>query len=73
MRFSRQVNPILIAETRTGYSAQVPDLPGCIATGQTVDQVKTRMQRAIEMHIAAMQADGEKIPEPSILELVEVT
>jgi len=65
-------HPILIASTQTGYSAHVPDLPGCIATGQTLDQVKQRMRKAIEMHISAMRADGDEIPDPSLLELVEV-
>ena len=64
--------PILIAPTQTGYSAHVPDLPGCIATGQTVEQVKQRMRKAIEMHISAMRTDGDEIPEPSLLDLVEV-
>ncbi|MBV8842682.1 MAG: type II toxin-antitoxin system HicB family antitoxin [Bryobacterales bacterium] len=64
--------PIFIASTRTGYSAHVPDLPGCIATGRTVAEVRKRMTKAIEMHLAAMREDGEHIPEPSRLELVEV-
>ncbi len=64
--------PILIAATRTGFSAHVLDLPGCVATGPTVAVVKQRMAKAIEMHLAAMRADGDEIPEPSRLELVEV-
>jgi predicted RNase H-like HicB family nuclease len=64
--------PILVHPTRTGLSAHVPDLPGCIATGPTVDVVKGRMAKAIEMHIAAMRSDGDEIPEPSRFELVEV-
>ena len=64
--------PILIAPTRTGFSAHVPDLPGCIATGPTVETVKERMAKAIKMHLAAMREDGDEIPEPSRLELVEV-
>jgi predicted RNase H-like HicB family nuclease len=64
--------PILIAPTRTGFSAHVPDLPGCIATGPTVEVVKERMAKAIEMHLAAMREDGDAIPEPSLLETVEV-
>jgi predicted RNase H-like HicB family nuclease len=64
--------PILIAPTRTGFSAHVPDLPGCVATGRTVEIVKQRMAEAIKMHLAAMREDGDEIPEPSILELVEV-
>jgi predicted RNase H-like HicB family nuclease len=64
--------PILVTPTRTGFSAHVPDLPGCIATGPTVAVVKQRMAKAIEMHLAAMREDGDEIPEPSLLELVEV-
>ena len=64
--------PILIAPTRTGFSAHVPDLPGCVATGRTVAEVKRRMAKAIEMHLAAMREDGDDIPEPSRVELVEV-
>ena len=63
---------ILIAPTRTGFSAHVPDLPGCIATGCTLDQVKQRMTKAIEMHLAAMREDGDEIPQPSQVEMVEV-
>jgi predicted RNase H-like HicB family nuclease len=64
--------PIPIAPTRTGFSAHVPDLPGCIATGPTVEVVKERMSEAIEMHLAAMLEDGDEIPEPSRFELVQV-
>jgi predicted RNase H-like HicB family nuclease len=64
--------PILIAPTSTGFSAHVPDLPGCIATGPTVEVVKERMAKALEMHLDAMRADGDEIPEPSRLELVQV-
>jgi predicted RNase H-like HicB family nuclease len=64
--------PILIAPTSTGYSAHVPDLPGCIATGQTLEQLTKRMRKAIEMHLAAMHEDGDEIPEPSLVDLVEV-
>ncbi|MGA3190200.1 MAG: type II toxin-antitoxin system HicB family antitoxin [Bryobacteraceae bacterium] len=64
--------PILIASTRTGFSAHVPDFPGYVATGRTVDIVKQRMAKAIEMHLAAMCEDGDEIPEPSILEVVQV-
>lgn len=63
--------PILVAPTRTGFSAHVPDLPGCVAAGRTLDIVKQRMAKAIEMHLAAMREDGDENPEPSRLELVE--
>ncbi len=64
--------PILVAATRTGFSAHVPDLPGCIATGRTLAELKRRMAKAIEMHLEAMRADGEEIPEPSRVEIVKV-
>jgi predicted RNase H-like HicB family nuclease len=63
---------VLIAPTRTGYSGHVPDLPGCVATGGTVEETKARMQKAIEMHLAAMREDGDEIPKPSRVELLEV-
>jgi predicted RNase H-like HicB family nuclease len=62
----------LIAPTRTGYSAHVPDLPGCIATGRTLEETRRRMQKAIEMHLGAMRQDGDEIPDPSIVETLEV-
>jgi predicted RNase H-like HicB family nuclease/predicted RNA binding protein YcfA (HicA-like mRNA interferase family) len=64
--------PILIAPTRTGFSAHVPDLPGCVATGRTLQELKKRMAKAIEMHLAAMREDGDEIPEPSRVEMVNV-
>jgi predicted RNase H-like HicB family nuclease len=64
--------PILIAPTRTGFSAHVPDLPGCIAAGRTLGETKRLMAKAIEMHIALMREDGDEIPEPSRVELVDV-
>jgi predicted RNase H-like HicB family nuclease len=64
--------PILISPTRTGFSAHVPDLPGCVAAGRTLAEVRRRMAKAIEMHLAAMREDGEQIPEPSQVELVEI-
>ncbi len=64
--------PILIAPTRTGYSAHVQDFPGCIATGQTFEQITGRMRKAIQMHLTAMREDGDEIPQPSLVDLVEV-
>jgi predicted RNase H-like HicB family nuclease len=64
--------PILIAPTRTGFSAHVPDLPGCVATGRSMAEIKKRMAKAIEMHLEAMREDGDEIPKPSQVEMVEV-
>jgi predicted RNase H-like HicB family nuclease len=62
----------IFEKTRTGYSAYLPDLPGCVAAGPTLDQVRQLLAEAVELHIAGMREDGEPIPEPSILEYVEV-
>ncbi len=56
---------VVYEKTGTGYSAYVPDLPGCIATGHSLEQAKERMRGAIEFHLASMLRDGDPIPEPS--------
>jgi predicted RNase H-like HicB family nuclease len=43
----------------------LPDLPGCIATGQTVEEIRERMRKAIDMHLRGLREDGVPIPEPS--------
>jgi len=58
----------MIIETgQQNYSAYLPDLPGCIATGKTIEEVRQRMREAIELHIAGMREDGLPIPEPTSL------
>lgn len=49
----------------TNYSAYVPDLPGCVSTGDTVEEVSRNIQEAIEFHLQGMREDGEPIPEPT--------
>ncbi len=46
------------------YSAYVPDLPGCISTGKTVEDTTRNIQEAIELHLEGMREDGDPIPEP---------
>jgi predicted RNase H-like HicB family nuclease len=48
-----------------GFSAYAPDLPGCVATGSTRDDVEREMHDAIAFHIEGLQEAGEPIPEPS--------
>lgn len=55
---------ILIEKGDANYSAYVPDLPGCIATGKTLEEVKANMRLAIKMHIEGMLEDQEPIPLP---------
>lgn len=58
----------MIIETgKRNYSAYLPDLPGCVATGETIEEVRQRMQEAIELHFAGMREDGLPIPEPTTL------
>jgi predicted RNase H-like HicB family nuclease len=55
---------IVIEKAENNYSAYVPDLPGCIATGKTVEETEQRLREAIEFHIEGMIEDGLPIPEP---------
>ena len=58
----------MIIETgRENYSAYLPDLPGCIATGKTIEELKQRMREAIELHLDGMREDGLPVPEPTTL------
>ncbi len=50
----------------SSYGAYVPDLPGCIAVGDTLKEVETLIQEAIEFHIEGLQEDGDDVPQPSI-------
>jgi len=56
---------VMIRRTSTGYSVDVPDLPGCIATVGTVESARQVIAEAIEMHLELMQQSGESIPSPS--------
>jgi len=56
---------IIIEATSTGYSAYSPDLPGCVATGRTREEVEREMRDAIEFHIDGLRLAGEPIPHPS--------
>lgn len=53
---------VVIEKADNNWSAYVPDLPGCIATGRTRLQAYTEIQKAIEMHIAGLQEDGIPVP-----------
>ena len=56
---------IVIEKAGNNYGAYVPDLPGCIATGDTVEHVKAEIRDAIRFHIEVMQEDGLDVPPPS--------
>ena len=64
---------IVVEKTNNNYSAYVPDLPGCIATGQTVKETENEIRQAIEFHIEGLREDGLAVPQPSsIVEYLEV-
>jgi len=64
---------IVIEQANSNYSAYVPDLPGCVATGATIEEVENEIREAIEFHIEGMKEDGESVPIPSSsVEYVEV-
>jgi len=56
---------IVIEKADNNYSAYVPDLPGCIAAGDTIAEVQQLIREAIEFHLDGMREDGVPIPPPS--------
>jgi predicted RNase H-like HicB family nuclease len=56
---------VVYEKTPTGYSAYVPDLPGCITTGASLSDTKKNMQEAIRGHLAVMREFGDPIPLPT--------
>ena len=69
MRFS----VVYEIEPGSNWSAYVPDLPGCVSTGQTLDDVKLSIREAIEGHVQVMREFGDPIPEPTtFVEVVEL-
>ncbi|MGH9662368.1 MAG: type II toxin-antitoxin system HicB family antitoxin [Bryobacteraceae bacterium] len=55
---------IVIEQGESNFSAYVPDLPGCITTGRTVEEVERNIREALELHLEGLREDGEPIPEP---------
>ena len=63
---------VVIEKADGNYAAYVPDLPGCVATGATVEAVEEEIREAIRSHIEGLRADGLDVPTPtSIAEYVE--
>lgn len=64
---------IVIEKAEQNYAAYVPDLPGCVATGKTIEETETQIQEAIKFHLRGMREDNLSIPEPSSrVEYIEV-
>ncbi len=65
---------IVIEKAATNYAAYVPDLPGCVATGDTLEETEKLIREAVEFHLEGLRADGLPIPPPiSQVEYVEVS
>ena len=56
---------VVIEKADGNFSAYVPDLPGCVATGSTIEEAEAAIREAIEFHLEGLRADGAPIPEPS--------
>ena len=55
---------IIIEKAEGNYSAYSPDLPGCVATGDTVEETKARMREAVEFHVEGLKTEGLPVPSP---------
>ena len=56
---------IVVEQAAGNFSAYVPDLPGCVATGDTQEEAELQIREAIEFHIEGLRQDGTQVPEPS--------
>ena len=64
---------VIIEKGESSYGASVPDLPGCVAAGETCEEALHLIHEAIEFHIQGLKEDGLQIPEPcSSVEIIEV-
>ena len=64
---------VVIEKAEKNYSAYVPDLPGCIATGASIEEVGVEIREAIEFHIDGLREDGSVVPAPSSqVEYIEI-
>jgi predicted RNase H-like HicB family nuclease len=65
---------IVVEKAGENYSAYVPDLPGCIATGRTPEETEQMIREAVGLHLNGLREDGLPIPQPSsLVEYVDVT
>lgn len=55
---------VIIEPSRTGYSAYVPDLPGCVAAATTAEETEALIRGAIKLHLEGIREDGDPIPRP---------
>jgi len=64
---------VVIEQASEGFSAYVPDLPGCVAAGKSAEEAERLIRGAIEIHLPGLREDGELIPDPvSRVEYIEI-
>lgn len=64
---------VVIEKSETGYGAYVPDLPGCVAVGETLGETERLIREAVEFHVDGLREDGLAVPEPSaVAQYVEI-
>jgi predicted RNase H-like HicB family nuclease len=56
---------VVVEKSGTGYGAHVPDLPGCVAVGESRREVLKLIREAIDLHIEVLRASGQTVPEPN--------
>ena len=56
---------IVIEKAQENYSAYVPDLPGCVTTGETIEEIEQNIKEAIALHLEGLREEGLPIPEPT--------
>ena len=56
---------VVVERGPINYSAYVPDLPGCVSSGKTIEEIKTNIREAIELHLEGLMEDGAAVPEPN--------
>ena len=56
---------VIFEKGENSYGASVPDLPGCIAVGETIEEVRELIAEAIEFHIEGLREDGDVVPSPT--------
>jgi predicted RNase H-like HicB family nuclease len=65
---------VVVERAGANYAAYVPDLPGCVATGETVEETERLLRGAIELHVAGLREDGLRLPDPSsVVDYLEVS
>ena len=63
---------LLRKESKSDFSVDFPDFPGCITAGKTLEEARARAAEALTFHIEGLEEDGETIPVPSVLDTVQL-